>query len=46
MRRRTSTGLVVTSIPHTSASPAVGASKVANMRMMVVLPAPFGPTSP
>src|SRR3954468_11581924 len=29
-----------------NASPLVGSSRVASMRMVVVLPAPFGPTNP
>jgi hypothetical protein len=46
IRRRTSTGSAVTSMSHTSASPALGASSVARIRIIVVLPAPFGPTRP
>src|SRR5438132_10753442 len=32
--------------PHTVASPQVGLSSVARMRMVVVLPAPLGPMNP
>jgi len=32
--------------PHTLASPQLGLRSVARMRMVVVLPAPFGPMNP
>jgi hypothetical protein len=42
-RRRTRSGSSTTENPSTSASPYVGSSSVARIRMLVVLPAPFGP---
>src|ERR1700677_3013739 len=44
--RRTATGSAVTSSPATRAVPDVGRSSVRRMRIVVVLPAPFGPSSP
>ena len=46
MRRRTSPGSRMTSNPQTRAVPSFGASSVVSMRIVVVLPAPFGPSSP
>ena len=46
MRRRTSIGSAVTGMPVTNASPDEGARRVARIFIVVVLPAPFGPTSP
>src|SRR4029450_10196586 len=43
--RRTARASVTTSKPATRARPASGASSVARIRTMVVLPAPFGPSS-
>ena len=45
-RRRTSCGATRVSNPSTSTDPASGASSVQMMRRVVVLPAPFGPSSP
>ena len=44
--RRTASGAAETSWPATTARPDVGRSSVASMRIVVVLPAPFGPSSP
>ena len=44
--RRTSSGFRVTDQPSISACPADGRSRVASIRSVVVLPAPFGPTRP
>src|SRR5215467_6427270 len=46
MRRFTSIGFVCTSRPHTDTSPEVGGMKPVIMRMVVDLPAPFGPRKP
>src|SRR5436190_22718826 len=46
MRRRASSGSCTTETPSIDASPLVGSSSVARMRMVVVFPAPFGPTKP
>ena len=46
MRSRTRFGASTTSWPSTRAVPLVGVSSVARMRTVVVLPAPFGPSSP
>ena len=46
MRRRTSRGCVATSNPSTRASPEVGRSSVVSILIVVVLPAPFGPSRP
>ncbi len=43
---RTRDGCVRTSNPLTVAMPAVGRSTVLRIRRTVVLPAPFGPSSP
>ena len=45
-RRRTSAGRDPTSSPATVARPPVGASRVARIRIVVVLPAPLGPRNP
>jgi len=44
--RRTPRGSLITEQPPTQASPLVGRSRVVRMRMVVVLPAPLGPTKP
>src|SRR5271154_659222 len=46
MRFFTSIGSSRTSKPATVAVPAVGGMKHVNMRIVVVLPAPFGPRKP
>src|SRR5882757_24655 len=46
MMRLTSTGCWTTSKPSTSAVPEVGSSIPVSMRMVVDLPAPFGPRRP
>ena len=46
MWRRTSPGCFTTSTPATVARPASGRAIVVRMRTAVVLPAPFGPSSP
>ena len=46
MWRRTSPGCATTSIPATVAVPASGTASVVRTRTAVVLPAPFGPSSP
>src|SRR6185437_13857724 len=46
MRFFTSIGSSSTSKPATIAVPAVGGKKHVNIRMVVVLPAPFGPKKP
>jgi hypothetical protein len=46
MRFLTSRGCSSTSNPATLADPDVGGRKHVNMRMVVVLPAPFGPRKP
>jgi hypothetical protein len=46
MRRRTSTGCAETSTPSTRACPPVGRTRVVRMPMVVVFPAPFGPSIP
>ena len=46
MARRTSRRSLSTEWPATHASPAVGRKSVARMRIVVVFPAPFGPTKP
>src|SRR6476646_10512992 len=46
MRFFTSMGSSSTSKPATIAVPAVGGKKHVNIRMVVVLPAPFGPKKP
>ena len=46
IRRRTASASRATSWPSTRADPASGASRVARIRTVVVLPAPFGPSSP
>src|SRR5512136_2476500 len=46
MRRRASMGCSKTSNPATRAVPEVAGRKPASSRMVVVLPAPFGPRSP
>ena len=45
IRSRTRAASLVTSKPATVALPASGRSSVARIRMVVVLPAPFGPSS-
>src|SRR5215204_308273 len=45
IRRRTAPGCATTSRPATRARPASGASSVARIRTVVVLPAPFRPSS-
>ena len=45
MRRRISAGLVC-GMPATAKVPRVGARIVVSTRMAVVLPAPFGPSTP
>src|SRR5437870_12281840 len=45
-RRRTRSGSFTQEKPSTKASPAVGRSSVARIRMLVVFPAPFGPMKP
>src|SRR5919199_6169490 len=45
-RRLTSRGSWPTSKPATSADPLVGRTRPVSMRMVVVLPAPFGPRKP
>ena len=39
-------GWVAVSVPNTLIRPAIGFSSVTSMRMVVVLPAPLGPSSP
>src|SRR3990172_9237576 len=46
MAFRTLRGSRVTEWPATEASPEVGCRSVVRMRMVLVLPAPFGPTKP
>src|ERR1700737_2701648 len=46
MRRLTSMGFSSTSKPATVAVPEVGGRKQVRIRMVVVLPAPFGPRKP
>ena len=46
MRLRTSTGSLATSCPSTFTLPEVGRSRVVIILMVVVLPAPFGPSMP
>ena len=46
MRRRTSLDWVKTSKPSTRTVPLVAGRKPVMMRMVVVLPAPFGPRKP
>src|SRR2546422_2236557 len=46
MCRRTCAGSRTTSNSHTRAVPAVGANNVHRIRMVVVFPAPFGPSRP
>ena len=46
MIRRTSWGRVSTSMPPTSHRPPSGRRSVVSIRRVVVLPAPFGPSSP
>jgi hypothetical protein len=46
MERRTSSRAALILNPHTAASPSVGAMSVESIFIMVVLPAPFGPSSP
>src|SRR2546430_17003049 len=46
MRERTARGSGTTSCPATGACPPSGGSRVARMRMRVVLPAKFGPRTP
>src|SRR5438552_18918254 len=46
MRKRTDAGPRTTSWPSTSARPPSGRSTVARILTAVVLPAPFGPSSP
>src|SRR5574339_27505 len=46
MRFLTSIGCFITSKPATLAVPSVGGMKQVRMRMVVVLPAPFGPRKP
>ena len=43
---RTLSASVTMSWPRTRAEPSSGRSSVASMRMVVVLPAPFGPSTP
>src|SRR5512147_2175389 len=43
---RTTSGCLATSVPATDASPDVGCSSPHNMRIVVDLPAPFGPRNP
>ena len=45
-RRRISAGCCTTSRPATEARPAVSGMRVARIRIVVVLPAPFGPRNP
>ena len=44
--RRTRMGWSAVSVPNTVTRPSAGFSKVVIMRMVVVLPAPLGPSSP
>jgi hypothetical protein len=46
MARRTFSGSLVTEWPATQAWPPLGLSSVVRMRIVVVLPAPFGPMKP
>ena len=46
MRRLTETGSRATSIPSICATPVVGNTRVVRMPIVVVLPAPFGPSKP
>ena len=46
MRRRTSRGSATTSWPSTRAVPEVGSSSVMSILIVVVLPAPLGPSRP
>src|SRR5260370_40226368 len=46
MRRFTATGLRPTSIPSIRAEPPVGKTRVVSTPIVVVLPAPFGPSKP
>src|SRR5262245_7040193 len=46
MRERISTGDVATSSPSTRIRPRVGTTKPSSDLIMVLLPAPFGPSSP
>jgi hypothetical protein len=43
---RARTGFRATSIPRTRAIPAVGTTRVVRMPIVVVVPAPFGPSKP
>jgi len=46
IERRASAGVFTTSIPAIRARPAVGKARVVQMLIVVVLPAPFGPSKP
>src|SRR5438309_1465899 len=46
MRRRTATACATTSWPPINACPPVGSTRVVRMPMVVVLPAPLGPSKP
>ncbi len=46
IERRTAAASRTTSWPSTTACPASGSSSVVRMRTAVVLPAPFGPSTP
>ena len=46
MRLRTRVGSDTMEAPSMSASPSSGFTSAANRRSVVVLPAPFGPSSP
>jgi hypothetical protein len=46
MRRRTSIGLATTSKPATVALPELASSRVVRILMVVLLPAPLGPSRP
>ena len=46
MLRRTPSGSPTRSCPATDARPPVGVNRVASMRTVVLLPAPFGPRKP
>src|SRR2546423_13246817 len=46
MRRFTETGSRATSMPSICATPSVGNTRVVRIPIVVVLPAPFGPSSP
>jgi len=46
MKRRASAGWATTSTPAIDTEPAVGIDRVVHTLIVVLLPAPFGPSSP